>query len=102
MSKVSAIQHDVADMVATAVTNIARGMTVLVRCPCDTTRHLTVTDAIPFGHKFALAEISAGDPVVKYGAVMGTAISDIPAGAYVHTHNVVGNRVRAAAPDPCP
>ncbi len=101
MKKVSAIQHDVADMVATAIDDIARGVTVLVRCPCDTTRHLTVRDAIPFGHKFALADIAAGAPVVKYGAVMGTATSLIPAGAYVHTHNVVGNRVRPA-PSRCP
>jgi altronate dehydratase small subunit len=96
MSQITAIQHDTADMVATALDDVAQGVTVLVRCPCDTTRLHTVRDFVPFGHKFALADIAAGAPVVKYGAVMGTATADIPAGAHVHTHNVVGNRVRCA------
>lgn len=101
MNQGIAIQHDVADMVATALTDIATGVSVLVRCPCDTTRLHTVRDFVPFGHKFALADIAAGAPVVKYGAVMGTATTHIPAGSHVHIHNVVGNRVRYA-PDQSP
>ncbi|MFH1497600.1 MAG: altronate dehydratase family protein [Verrucomicrobiota bacterium] len=47
--------------------------------------------AIPAGHKLALAEIAAGEPVVKYGYPIGVASADIPAGAHVHSHNVKGN-----------
>lgn len=101
MKKISAIQHDVADLVATALDDITRGGSVLVRCPCDTTRSMTLSESVPFGHKFALVDIAAGAPVVKYGAIMGTATSHIPAGAHVHTHNVVGNRARYA-PDAQP
>jgi altronate dehydratase len=93
-NQVSAIQHHVADTVATAIADLSMGATVLVRCPCDTTRRLTVRDPVPFGHKFALADIAKGATVVKYGAVIGTATSHIATGAHVHTHNVVGNRAR--------
>ena len=63
---------------------------------------MTVTEAIPRGHKFALRAIRAGEPVVKYGSPIGTASSAIAAGAHVHTHNVAsargrGDLARAAA-----
>ena len=44
--------------------------------------------AIPTGHKLARRNISAGEKVVKYGAPIGSARAPIPAGAYVHTHNL--------------
>jgi hypothetical protein len=56
--------------------------------------HLTVTEAIPSGHKVALQPISAGSPVMKYGSPIGLASADIPAGAHVHTHNVASSRGR--------
>ena len=43
---------------------------------------------IPAGHKVALRDIPAGAEIVKYGFPIGTATEDIPAGAWVHTHNV--------------
>jgi altronate dehydratase len=55
---------------------------------------LTVTEAIPSGHKVALQAISAGSPVMKYGSPIGLASADIPAGAHVHTHNVASSRGR--------
>jgi altronate dehydratase small subunit len=97
MQTVQAIQIAVADNVATAVRDIRRGDTVIVRCPCGEIRRTVVVEPIPFGHKFALAEITRGAPAVKYGAVIGTATEDIRSGAYVHTHNLVGNRARRVA-----
>ena len=49
---------------------------------------------IPANHKFAFAEIKAGDPIVKYGLVIGKASADIPRGAHVHVHNIESNRGR--------
>lgn len=49
---------------------------------------LTVVDAIPAGHKFALTAIAAGQPIRKYGQIIGFASSDIALGQHVHTHNV--------------
>lgn len=46
---------------------------------------------IPAGHKLALRDIAAGEYVIKYGQVIGRAKEDIPAGAWVHTHNVASH-----------
>ncbi len=43
---------------------------------------------VPQGHKVALADIGEGEPVIKYGAPIGTAKEAICAGEWVHTHNV--------------
>ena len=41
------------------------------------------------GHKVALEEIKPGQPVIKYGCVIGYASSDICVGSKVHTDNIV-------------
>jgi len=43
---------------------------------------------IASGHKYALCDIGAGEPVIKYGYPIGNASCDIKAGEHVHTHNV--------------
>lgn len=45
---------------------------------------LTLVDAIPQGHKVALAEIPAGADVRRYDVVIGRAKQAIPAGSWVH------------------
>lgn len=50
--------------------------------------HVTAAGHIPFGHKFALLALRAGDPVIKYGARIGTATQDIAPGEHVHLHNM--------------
>ena len=45
-------------------------------------------DDIPFGHKFAIRPIAAGEEIVKYGYPIGRAVRDIRAGEHVHIHNV--------------
>ncbi len=48
-----------------------------------------VTDTeIPAGHKIATRPIAAGEPIRKYGQIIGFASADIAPGAHVHTHNV--------------
>ena len=44
--------------------------------------------AISQGHKIALHPIAAGQPVRKYGQVIGIATEDIGKGAHVHVHNL--------------
>jgi altronate hydrolase len=48
----------------------------------------TVQDDIPAGHKIALADIPAEEPVIKYGYPIGAAFVPVRAGAHVHTHNL--------------
>ena len=55
---------------------------------------VTVTEAVPPGHKVALRPIASGEAVIKYGSPIGTASANIPAGAHVHTHNVASSRGR--------
>ena len=69
-------------------------------------RAVQVREDIPQGHKLALAQIAAGENIIKYGYPIGHAASDIPPGAWVHTHNVrtnlSGEVEYTYAPDVCP
>jgi altronate dehydratase len=61
--------------------------------PGDRVASVLVTEAIPFGHKVALTAIAEGSTVLKYGEVIGIAISAIEPGAHVHVHNLVSARL---------
>ncbi|HET6520539.1 MAG TPA: altronate dehydratase family protein [Geminicoccaceae bacterium] len=43
---------------------------------------------IPAGHKVATIGIARGEPVRRYGQIIGFASADIAPGAHVHVHNV--------------
>ena len=45
---------------------------------------LTLVDKVPQGHKVALVDLAAGDPVLRYNVVIGRAARAIPAGSWVH------------------
>ncbi len=47
-----------------------------------------LSDRITQGHKVAIAPLKTGEPVVKYGQVIGFASRDIAVGEHVHTHNM--------------
>jgi altronate hydrolase len=49
---------------------------------------VTVRQAVPGGHKLALAVHAPGDAVLKYGWAIGRASAAIGPGEHVHTHNV--------------
>ena len=91
------------DNVATALVEIAPGAALDVddkedgnaaAGPGGATRQVVARAAIPFGHKIAVAAIAAGEPVVKYGEVIGLATAQIAPGDHVHTHNVESQRGR--------
>ena len=69
------------DNVAVVLANIAKGEDVPIV-------GLTAVEALPRGHKMAVAPIKQGDPVLKYGQVIGFASTHIAPGEHVHTHNV--------------
>jgi len=58
---------------------------------------VVAAEAIPFGHKMATRAIAAGEPVLKYGQVIGAATRDIAAGTHVHLHNLATSDERLAA-----
>jgi len=45
---------------------------------------LRLRDQVPQGHKVALVDIAAGQPVRRYNVSIGLAARDIPAGSWVH------------------
>lgn len=84
---------DARDTAAVALTPIQPGAAVEVRGESGTVRVVAET-LIPFGHKIAVASMGAGDPVVKYGEVIGYATTPIRPGQHVHVHNVRSGRAK--------
>lgn len=78
------------DTVVTAIDDIEAGETLTI----DGTE-ITVSEAVPFGHKIAVERLELGEEVRKYGEVIGSATEPIDAGDWVHTHNCDSNRGRA-------
>ncbi len=54
-------------------------------------------EAIPAGHKVALVPLGRGEPVRKYGQIIGVATRDIAPGEHVHTHNLAMGDFRREA-----
>ena len=53
-----------------------------------TTEGVTVSGLVPPGHKVATCDIAQGQPVRRYGQIIGVATQPIAAGQHVHTHNL--------------
>jgi altronate dehydratase small subunit len=49
---------------------------------------VALIDAVPMGHKVAVAPIAAAEKIVKYGCPIGSALRAIQPGEHVHTHNI--------------
>jgi galactarate dehydratase len=45
---------------------------------------LTLVEDVPEAHKVALVDIAAGEPIIRYGSVIGYAERDIRRGSWVH------------------
>ncbi|RLG07457.1 MAG: D-galactarate dehydratase [Thaumarchaeota archaeon] len=88
-----AVMVNPADNVAVVLEEVKKGESVLVRSDGRELRLIARSD-IPFGHKIAVKDIPKGGEVVKYGEVIGRALSEIKAGDYVHIHNVESLRGR--------
>lgn len=49
---------------------------------------VTTLQPIPSGHKIAARFIAKGEPVLKYNTIIGYASEDLPAGTWMHSHNI--------------
>ncbi|HZK86282.1 MAG TPA: UxaA family hydrolase [Desulfosporosinus sp.] len=81
------------DNVATALENLEANSEAEVREGAEL-KIYTLTEDIPFGHKFATEIIRKGTKIIKYGQVMGAATQDIQEGAHAHVHNIESLRGR--------
>src|SRR6202023_368968 len=79
----SAIHLNPADNIAVARVPLAPGMHLRIDGVA-----VTVRDAVPAGHKVALAPIAAGEIVRRYGQVIGRAKRQIEPGDHIHTQNL--------------
>src|SRR4051794_19646467 len=48
---------------------------------------VTTVERIPAGHKVAIRPIAVGEPIRRYGQIIGFATSPIAPGQHVHTQN---------------
>lgn len=87
-NEIRALQIHERDNVATAITQINVGETVVILFDDTQKTRLTAIESIPMAHKIALVDISEGTNISKYGTTIGMAVTDIPAGAHVHVHNI--------------
>ena len=84
LDKPSQKQHmlrlNVVDNVVVAITTVEKGAL--------TSEDIIASERIGKGHKMASANVKAGEPVKKFGQIIGFAKVDIPAGAWIHEHNI--------------
>jgi altronate hydrolase len=92
-SKIAVIRLHPDDNVVVAVAALAAGTGIAEE-------KLVAGDTIPFGHKLATRLIKAGEPVRKYGQVIGVATEVIEPGRHVHVQNVAFSDLRSEAEKP--
>lgn len=83
LQETPAIRLHPADDVAIALTPLSAGRRVAVGGET-----VTPTAAVGAGHKLALRAIETGQPVRRYGQIIGFATRPIAAGDHVHSHNL--------------
>lgn len=71
------------DNVAVVITPLAKSSSIEIG-----KAQIFLQDDIPAGHKLALRDIRAQEKIFKYGHCIGHATRDLPAGAWVHSHNL--------------
>lgn len=92
MARQAVVIHE-NDSVATATTDLKKGTKVSMFIG-EKEFDVIINKDIPFGHKFAMKNVSKGEHVIKYGESIGKATDDIKVGDHVHVHNVESARGR--------
>ncbi len=88
------IVHDQIDSVGVVVVEgVKRGQT-LSGWIMENNRTIKIKslDAIPIGHKVALAPLQPDDTVIKYGHDIGRIVNSVKKGGHVHVHNLKTKR----------
>ncbi|MBU2055260.1 MAG: UxaA family hydrolase [Proteobacteria bacterium] len=86
-----ALKINARDNVAVLMADVGAGETVEVVTDTGTLR-LQARQAIGFGHKIALGNLTVHQPIIKYGEEIGCAQAAIAAGDWIHLHNVYCRR----------
>lgn len=91
MNRAKALQIDSRDNVAVALCDVKAGDRIGVMTEKRTIEIVAQAD-ICFGHKVALINLQPHQPIIKYGEEIGKSSDTIPAGDWVHLHNVYCER----------
>jgi altronate hydrolase len=81
-----------ADNIAICLSDVSEGQKII-----QDDLNITASQVIPRGHKICTKAVKKGEGIIKYGERMGHATKDISIGEYVHTHNVLGDRLSTEA-----
>jgi altronate hydrolase len=76
------------DQVAIAKMELPAGLHLAVAFGSEPPALVAVEQGIPAGHKVALGRVARGEPVRRYGQIIGLATQTIEPGEHVHTHNL--------------
>jgi altronate dehydratase small subunit len=80
------------DNVAVVLDDVQKDEIVRVK-GYGTSKELSILDNISLAHKIAVNPIKKGEPVIKYGEVIGLATTNIEIGSHVHIHNIRSTRI---------
>ncbi len=83
-----AIRLHAEDNVAIVKTHLQADTSLILESQSRPPSSIHVRRLIPAGHKIALQAIATGEPVRRYGQVIGFATQPIAAGEHVHSHNL--------------
>ncbi len=86
----AAIRLSPSDNVAVACRNLSPGEKIAVEGVT-----LAITEKVDLGHKIAISSLKTSDKIVKYGMPIGSATADVPAGGWVHMHNMQSDYIPA-------
>jgi (2R)-sulfolactate sulfo-lyase subunit alpha len=88
------VLHDARDTVAVVVVEGVKAGMELSGWIMDDDKMTSIvaTQDIPIGHKVALANMSPGDTVLKYGVDIGRVVAPIKTGEHAHVHNIKTKR----------
>jgi (2R)-sulfolactate sulfo-lyase subunit alpha len=86
--------HDRGDNVGVVVVEgLEAGTEMLCVVTADNSDfRLAARQAVPIGHKIALADLAVGTTVVKYGQDIGRIVQPVGKGEHVHVHNLKTKR----------
>jgi hypothetical protein len=79
------------DNVATLLDDVSAPSVAIYVLGSTNTADVIALEPITAGHKIAVRDIAAGEPVIKFGVEIGRSTAAIRAGEWVHLHNCRSN-----------
>lgn len=90
--KKTALVLDQKDNVGIALVDLTAGDICTVNEDGGNQYEVMILEPIPFGHKFALADMAKDAAVYKYGEEIGKMKIELKRGGWIHNHNMYCDR----------